>query len=89
MTEKQIHNRSQYKQLAFYSQEHRRWKRAVGRRLCLTLPVIALTLFAAYKKNPVLTIESGCASLYGLYCIKHANFYRRRAAYRFRQQQKI
>ena len=87
MTEQKTHS-SRYQQLAFYSNENHKWKRALGRRLCLTLPVIACTLFAAYKKNPILTIESGCVSLYGLYCVQRANFYRRRSAYRVRQQRK-
>ncbi len=74
--------------LDFYTHEYHKWKRAVNRRICITLPVIALTLLSAHKKDPIPTIESACVSAFGIRCIYRANFYRRRAAYRLRQEKR-
>lgn len=80
--------KNQLKHLAFYLHEQRKWKRVVNYHACWTVPLIACTLIAAYKKQGLETIAAGGASTVGLYCVHRANFYRRQAEYRVRFQKR-
>lgn len=78
----------QLRHYAFYLHEQRKWERKVGSRLVICLPLILLTLLSAYNKKPIETICGITASSIGLKSLNKANFYRRRATYKVRQEAK-